>query len=107
MGRKGREWKEKRRQGGKEGKGKKGREVKEKRIGREKGRMKGLFEKWEGWEGNQVSGNFIHPWKPISRLCVHNDPGLTRRQLMHRYKSLLVSILTCDASLPILVDFFS
>ena len=41
MARKGREWKEKRRQGGKEGKGKKGREVKEKRIGREKGRMKG------------------------------------------------------------------
>ena len=19
-------------------------------------------EKWEGWEGNQISGNFIHPW---------------------------------------------
>ena len=54
-GRKGREWKEngKEKQGGKEGKGK--REVKEKIIGSYQDK------KCEGGEGNQVSGNYIHP----------------------------------------------
>ena len=46
-GKQGSEWKEK-------GKGRQ----KEKDEGREKGNQ---VEKWEGWEGNQVSGNFIHP----------------------------------------------
>ena len=37
--------------------------MKEKRIGKEKGRVKGKgnnVEKWEGGEGNQFCGNFIH-----------------------------------------------
>ena len=49
---------------GKKGKGMEvegNREVKEKRRGREKRKMNQV-EKWEGGKGNQVSGNFIHPF---------------------------------------------
>ena len=42
------------------GEGKKGRGG---RKWREKGREgNGKVKIWEGWEGNQVSGNFMHPW---------------------------------------------
>ena len=33
--------------------------------GKNEGIRKNHVEKWEVWEGNQVSGNFIHPWKNL------------------------------------------
>ena len=54
------EGKVKARQGGKEGKGK--RRGKEKNEGIRNGEGGDYqVEKWEGGEGNKVSGNFIHP----------------------------------------------
>ena len=54
-----REGKGKERQGEEEGK--ENREGK----GKNEGIRKNHVEKWEVWEGNQVSGNFIHPWKNL------------------------------------------
>ena len=54
-----REGKGKERQGEEEGK--ENREGK----GKNEGIRKNHVEKWEVWEGNPVSGNFIHPWKNL------------------------------------------
>ena len=37
------------------------RELEVKRIGKGEGKIGNQAEKWEGGEGNQVGGNFIHP----------------------------------------------
>ena len=56
----GREENGRRREGEKTGKGSE-REENRKLRGSEKGRMKGQVKKWESGEGNQNSGNFMHP----------------------------------------------